>query len=218
MYDVVRYSYLLIPLFFLINRIKERVILAMAIYGIVFFLLLHFFYDIPKSVIKYYLCLYTFLEYSFFTYLLYLNIKNKKIKQLIILLSLAFLVFQIIYSFEKKFQLLDVVAVGIESILLFIYIFYFFYEHFSSPKNPFIYNNYCFWISVGILIYLGGSFFINILVDDMSKTEKVKYWILTYIAETIKNVLFVVAILVYSRQPDENTPKKPSSVPYLDLI
>jgi hypothetical protein len=216
--EVVIYSYLIIPLIFLFNKNKKREVLSIVIYGIVFFFLLFFFFDVPKSLRGYYQSFYTFLEYAFFAYFFWLNIKNKKVKQLIILLSFAFVGFQIIYSFATKFTRLDVLAVGIESILLFLYIFYFFYEHFGSPRNQFIYNNYCFWLSVGLLIYLGGSFFINILANEMEKSEKDKYWNLTYIAEIIKNVLFVVALLVFSRWPQENTQNKPSQVPFLDLI
>jgi hypothetical protein len=67
------------------------------------------------------------------------------------------------------------------------------------------------------LIYLGGSFFINILANDMEQTEKDKYWILTYIAETIKNILFGVAIIIFSRKSNEKASSKTLSVPYLDL-
>jgi hypothetical protein len=216
--EIVIYSYLLIPLIFLFNKNKKREIISIAIYGIAFFFLLFFFYDIPKNLRAYYQSFYTFLEYAFFAYFFWLNIQNKKVKQLIVFLSFAFVGFQIIYSFVAKFTRLDVLAVGIESILLFLYIFYFFYEHFTSPRNQFIYYNYCFWLSVGLLIYLGGSFFINILANEMEQAEKDKYWILTYIAEIIKNVLFGVAILVFSHWPQEPTEKKPSHIPFLDLI
>lgn len=215
---VVVYSYLIIPLFFLFTKNKKKETVSIVAYGVVFFLLLYFFYDIPRDLRKYYQSFYTFLEYSFFAFLLWLNIKNKKIKHAIILLSFLFVAFQIIYSLGSKFTRLDVLAVGIESILIFIYIFYFFYEHFSSPKNQFIYTHYCFWLSMGLLIYLGGSFFINILANDMEQTEKDKYWTLTYIAETIKNVLFTLAIFVFSRNPNGIAKNKTSSVPYLDMI
>lgn len=215
---IVVYSYLLFPLFLLFNKTKKREILSIVIYGIAIFLLLYFFHDIPKSLKKYYQSFYTFLEYSFFAYFLWLNIKNKRFKQIIILLSIAFVVFQIVYLLTVKFTWLDTVAVGIESILIFIYIFYFFYEYFTATRNQFIYHNYTFWLSVGLLVYLGGSFFINILINDLDVSQKESYWYLTFIAETIKNIFFVIAIFVFVRKPNVNTPQQSPSVPYLDLI
>jgi hypothetical protein len=52
----------------------------------------------------------------------------------------------------------------------------------------------------------------------MEQAEKDKYWNITYIAEIIKNILFAVSILVFSRWPQEITQNKSSSVPFLDLI
>ena len=41
---------------------------------------------------------------------------------------------------------------------------------------------------------------------------------MTYIAETIKNVLFTIAIFVYVRNPIEKDRNKSKNVPYLDMI
>jgi len=113
--------------------------------------------------------------------------------------------------------MLDTVPVGVETILIFIFIFLFFYEHFNDTKNEYIYHNYCFSIAIGILIYLGGSFFLNILADLLGKAEAHKYWYLTYIAEIIKNILFSIAIIIYVRKPGKKE-SKTASIPYLDMI
>lgn len=178
----------------------------------VFFLFLYFWNDLPKGIR---IVLYTFLEYSVFTLLFYLNIKNKKTRIAIVILSLAFNLFQIIYYLFVKVKHVDSIPIGIESILVFIYIFLFLYEHFNDTEAEYIYNHHCFWIAVGLLIYLGGSFFLNILVNFLSTEEYNKYWFLNYIADTLKNILFAVSIIIFSRKPNEiSTPK---SIPYLDL-
>ncbi len=112
---------------------------------------------------------------------------------------------------------MDSVPVGIETILILIFIFFFFYEHFNDTKTEYIYHNYCFWVSVGILIYLGGSFFFYILANDLGKAERSNYWYLTWIAEIIKNILFSIALIMYARKPNSKTSQQPT-VPYLDMI
>ncbi len=184
----------------------------MAIYGIAFFLFLKFWDDLPKGLRS---VSYTFLEYSVFALLFFLNIKGKKIRISILLLSLAFILFLISYYFLVKVKRLDTIPVGIESILIFVYIFLFFYEHFNDTKAEYIYNHPCFWITVGLLIYLGGSFFINILANHLTNEEFADYWYLNYIADTLKNILFVVSMIIFSRRPNEKQTTK--SIPYLDL-
>lgn len=78
-----------------------------------------------------------------------------------------------------------------------------------------MYNNPGFWIAVGILIYLGGSFFFYILTNHIPREQIYKYKLLTYIAEIIKNILFAVALLMYLRKRPENDKKV--KVPNLDF-
>jgi hypothetical protein len=65
------------------------------------------------------------------------------------------------------------------------------------------------------LVYLGCSFFIFILANHLSINEVNKYSTVTYIAETFKNILFCIAMIMYARQPKETASEK--SIPYLDL-
>ena len=166
---------------------------------------------------KYFYTFYTFFEYSIFAFVFWINIQNPKIKRLIIILSSLFLIYLIVYVSTTEIVRLDSVPIGIETILVFVYIITFLYESSRTIKDNYIYNHYCFWISVGILIYLGGSFFFYILIDHLDTEQVASFGNLTYIAEIIKNILFSVAILVYSRKSNEKV-NKPPSVPYLDII
>ena len=67
-------------------------------------------------------------------------------------------------------------------------------------------------------LYLGGSFFFYITIDQLKKGEREIFGNLTYIAEIIKNILFVVAIFIYSRYSFVKQEKNSNSVPYLDMI
>lgn len=110
---------------------------------------------------------------------------------------------------------IDTIPIGIETILLLVYILFFFYQYFKKIDNRYIYNEPCFWVAVGILLYLGGSFFFNILANHLSNTEMMKYYYVTYITEIIKNLLLALAMLIYVFQPKKTTVVKP--IPYLDM-
>jgi hypothetical protein len=58
-------------------------------------------------------------------------------------------------------------------------------------ETGYIYSKHWFWFVIGIIFYLSSSFFFNILASNNLDIAG-RYWFLTYIFETIKNVLFVV--------------------------
>ena len=168
------------------------------------------------NLLNEYFAFYTFFEYAVFTFILWYNIKQKKVRLLIIIFSLLFFAFQIVYLLIlTKAQGLDSIPIGIEAILLFIYIFYFFYESSKNIIDNYIYNHYCFWIAVGIMLYLGASFFFFISFNQLDKAQIKVFGNLTYVAEILKNIFFALAIIVYSKRPMENI--KPKSIPYLDM-
>lgn len=220
MYTILTYTYLLLPLSFLFFRKKWKSPDAylIALYGVIAFIFL--FID-PSGMTTLQKKLYTFgyttTEYFFFTLLLFLNISSRRSRLFIIIMSILFFLFQIIYFSASKLSKLDSIAVGIETILLFIYIFIFFYEHFRTTRTSYIYNNHCFWIAVGILIYLGGAFFLNIYANHMTEEEIDKYWDLTYIAEILKNIFFVIAIVLFVPRTRDKSLSEKSTVPYLDM-
>ena len=195
----------------------KNIFLTFLLYGLTCFLLLFFYSELPKYLRGYYFTFYTFFEYAVFAALFYFNLSSPLLRKVIIIASLCFLAFQFVYLFTAQIQSLDSVPIGIETILIFVYIFCFFYETSRLTNNNYIYNQYCFWIAVGILIYLGGSFFFYILIDHLNKEEVETFGQLTYMAEIIKNILFSVAILIYARQP-KITNNKPPNIPYLDMI
>jgi hypothetical protein len=132
-------------------------------------------------------------------------------------LTILFLLFQVMHYLFINNVRIDSIAIGVESILIFVYIFFFFMDNLNSPKDGFIYTNHTFWISVGLLIYLGGSFFINILANSLSKEEFERYWYLNYIADTVKTLFFATALIINNKKLDSKIRSKPKTIPYLDL-
>ncbi len=220
-YYIVAFSYLLLPLGYFISRSKksETVPVALAVYGIICCTFLFCIRNkiIPKELWGYFQISYTFFEYAVFTLLFWTNIRQKQVRRLIVIASVLFFTFLLFYVLIAKVKRLDTVPIGIETILILTYIIYFFYEFSKDSRNFYIYNHYCFWIAVGILIYLGGSFFFFILFNQLSNDQIETFGNLTYLAEIIKNILFALSIFIYHRYSLENNKEKTSSLPYLDM-
>jgi len=131
------------------------------------------------------------------------------------LTSLIFTAFLFLFNFVIRFKSFDSIPISAETLILLIFSFYFFYEQFKDPSTLYVYNHYCFWFIIGILVYLCGSLFIYLYGDQMTKAEITQFWFFTYIVEIIKNILFVIAIVIYLRKPFVKPPK--IDIPYLDI-
>jgi hypothetical protein len=174
--------------------------------------------ELPKGETRQYAqSAYTFLEYAFFSYIFWYNLRSRPFKNLILILSILFIAFQIAFVTSTTHRRLDSIPVGIETILVFIYIFYFFYEFSKNTKDVFIYNHYGFWLAVGIMIYLGGSFFFYILINSLTDNEIDKFSNMTYVAEIIKNLLFTFSIFIYKKHPVNKPQNHSKNIPNLDM-
>jgi len=216
---ILTYSFLLPILSFILlfNKLRfKRVAVAVVIYSFIIFILLFFDDYLSSHFRKITSTFYTTVEYLCFSYIIAEVIKKKIFKLLIVGCSVLFVVFEIFYYQVGYFHRIDSVPIGIETILIIIYTFYLFYEQFQSSDAIYVYNNYWFWLVIGILFYLGCSFFFNILASRYIETAQ-KWWFLTWIFETIKNLLFVVGIVSLSRHQNQNH-KNSNSIPYLDMM
>jgi len=191
------------------------VVIAIIVYSGIIFLLLSFDEFLNRSFRDLYSAVYTTVEYSCFAFVITDVIKSKKMKAIIFGLSLLFMIYEAVNFFEIRFRTIDSVPIGIETILILLYTFYLFYEQFQTIETIYIYNNYWFWFIVGIIFYLSSSFFFNILADS-NNLKFQQYWYLTYIFETVKNILFVFGIISLSRKHSNG--KHSPTIPYLDLI
>lgn len=153
---------------------------------------------------------FTLIEYITFAIIFLYSIEKKGFKKLIIILSFCFTVFQVLFISNSTRIHLDSVPVGIETILIFLYCFYFLYQEFRK-ENQFLLRNSMFWVSIGIFFYLAGSFFFNILANHMTSAELDQYWSYSYLFDVIKNMLITIGLLIYKQK------KELKSVPYLDI-
>lgn len=163
----------------------------------------------------------TFFESLFFAYFFYLIIKKRSLKTAIIicsiivaLTSLSYYVYtyHYVYGVLKRTVHLDSVPIAIETFSIFLFSFFYFFEQINDTENLFVYNKPSFWGVLGILIYLAGSFFVYISANSISRQQLLQYWVITNIASIIKNIFFVIAILLMVNQTLKKKPlrKNPS--------
>ena len=159
--------------------------------------------------------LYTLVEYSFFASFLWCHIKSKALKKGIVVSMVAFAVFTFIYFSSVKYISIDTVPIGVETILILLFSFYYLYEQMNDPSSLFIYNKYPFWIIAGMMLYLAGSLFIYIFAYQVDPGVLHQYWLLTNVVTIIRNILVIIAILIYVKQQKNPSPEK-HLYPYLN--
>ena len=158
--------------------------------------------------------IFTFIEYWIFASILYIIIDNKKFRKIIIVLSVIFSAIVILHYQTGKSERIDSVPIGVETILILIYSFYYLYQEMNNVSTTFIYNRYTFWIVIGIMIYLGGSFFIYILANDAERSLLEQIWFLTFVFYIIKNIFFGIAIFMLAKT--NKPPLNKNLRPYLN--
>ena len=217
--QILTYSFLLPVVVSLVyfNKPKPKnVLLIVGIYGVTFFLLNQYFDELVRLLHRsLYYFIYTLTEYATFASLLYLNIKSRKARFIGICISILFTVFLYLIDFVVKFKSFDSIPIATETLILLVFSIYFFYEQFKDASSLYIYYHYCFWLTIGILIYLCGSLFIFVFADQMTPQQKTQFWFFTYVVEIIKNFLFTIALILYSRK--SNFKPKKIIIPYLDI-
>lgn len=166
-----------------------------------------------KQVLFVYTC-FTFIEFALFTLFIYYQIINPFFKKLILLFSLLFSLFlPIYYAWFFHGSSIDSIPIGIETLLILFFCFYYFYEQMNDLENHYIYNRFHFWIVIGILLYLAGSFFIYIFANHVDKQTQNKFWFLTYFFYVVKNILFIIGFSNKNR-PQSQFPR--NLHPYLN--
>jgi len=210
------YSHLLPVLLILLNwKILRREFIILGLYCISVFLLNLFISDIFDHVGRTYYLIYTFIEYVSFSFLVWYSISSTKFRRTVFYLSILFVAFQFIYFFLGQRKLLDSVPIGVETIFILVYIFYFLFEQLRINLSTSVYNNYFFWINIGILIYLSGTFFFYILVNHLPVNQIQPYWYITYIFDILKNLMLSIGIYICSKTPKNKTIPS-NNIPFLD--
>lgn len=217
-FHTAQYIDLLPILLFLIflNKNKHEQSLWFIFASCVFSLLIINIIDYFSASVQHYLTsLFTLTEFLLFSSFLHYNIIKKQVKLSLVIIVSLFVIFLLTYTFTDSFKTFDSIPIGIETILMLFFSFYFLYEQMNNPKEPYIYNDFRFWIIFGFAIYLGGSFFIYIFADQIERSELKKFWFLTHVFYILKDIFFAIGIIVHSKKSKARIQGK--NIPFLDF-
>lgn len=110
---------------------------------------------------------------------------------------------------------IDSIPIGIETLLILIFSFLYFYEQ-MNDETTYVYNKFSFWIVFGMMIYLSGSFFIYIYGSHLPNEKDIaSYWIVTNIVSVLKNIFFTIAIVIHAHSAKKT--KKPADYNFYPL-
>jgi hypothetical protein len=162
-----------------------------------------------RSFVYFSYAFFTSIEYSVFSFILWSTIRQVRFKHLILVVGLCFIVFLIAYYSTTKPRSIDSIPIGIETILILLYSFYYLYEQMNDTTTLFIYSQYQFWLITGIMIYLAGSFFIYIFANQVDRQVLSNFWFLTNVFYVIKNIFFATGLLIFVKQKKINKKFQP---------
>lgn len=170
---------------------------------------------LPYSYKYVFYTLFTLFEYLLFSYFLILAIKSRLFHRIMYLAAVFFILFIICYLIVARNQRIDSLSIGIETILIIVYSFYFLWEQMNNTSTLFIYSKYEFWIITGLLIYLAGSFFIYIYANQIDEKFIYNYWFLTNVFYITKNIFFAIGIFNYIKKFRKQTYPSKKFTPFL---
>ena len=187
-----------------INNLALRVIFIYIVYSLVNDLTILFLYArripllIPLSV-------FTVVEYTLFSLFFYFLSQKKMFKNFLLLASVLFYLVAIInFLFLGKSKKFDSFPATLEAVWVLIYCIYYFYDQLNKPEVTFIYSKPHFWITVGIFIYIAGTFFLFVQSSVLSDSERSNFWIINLISNILKNILFTISFIIPSRPSNSN--------------
>ena len=204
---------LLFAIFFKSIKSKRIIWVLIAFTVFDFITNLSLYYLIPPNYHNFIYPAFTLFECLFFAGFFYYTISKAATRKLILYITQVFSICLLGYYFYlffivRNIPVLDSIPIGIESILIFIFSFLYFYEQLNNTSNFFIYSQASFWGVLGILIYLSGSFFIYIFANQLSIQELNKYWVITNISSIVKNIFFTIAIYIQANESLKKPPGK----------
>lgn len=201
---------ILIYIFFFKSTRKEKPLKILFIYSLCFFICeLIDNININNRTNKiYFYSFITLFEYTLFNLFIFILTKNKNIKKIILFFIAAFIAFQAIFTYFTPIVLIDSVSIGIETILILFFSFYFLYEQINKPETVFLYNTYHFWIITGFIIYFSGSFFVYLFASYIPQKELRIFWLIINIFSILKNIFFSIGILVFALHQDSKIKHK----------
>lgn len=154
---------------------------------------------------------FTILEYSLFSFFIYYSIINKSLRLTVLIASILFVSFCIIYYTRNRLNIFDSLPASIESLIIIVFCLFYFYEQISIPTVSIIYSNSTFWVIIGILFYLSGTLFLFLYVASLPDKEVFSLWIINNVFNILIKILFTIAFLLNKDDLPDKLPMKRQS-------
>ncbi len=213
------YSGLLPIICFLIfyKRNKGNRIWVIFIYTILSFLsdkTLVYFPSKEYPILKFTIyCIFTIVEYALFTIYIYIIVKGRYLRYLMIFLSIIFCCVAAYNYYINVGKIgFDSISASIESILIIAYCIFFLFEQLNAPTTPVIYESYQFWLIIGFLLYLSGELFFFIYASSFTEKDIGLYWNINYGVNILKNLLFTLAFYMNKDISNQSFMRKPYNI------
>jgi len=136
----------------------------------------------------------TICEYTLFSLFLYLAIKEKTFKYIIILGSLIFYAMAIINLIYKKSSTFDSLSASVEAILIIVYSILYLYEQIQDPEVIYVYHTKQFWIVAAFFLYFSSTLFLFVYAATLTNQEHKNYWFINDFFNILKNVFFCISL------------------------
>lgn len=147
----------------------------------------------------------TIIEYSLFSYFIYLSYKEKKFKIILVVASVLFYAIALINILYKRSASFDSLPSSLEASLGILYSIFFLYEQIKDPSIFYVYNSKKFWIIIAFLLYFSSILFLFIYGSTFTREQYNNYWRINNIFDTIKNLLFAIAFAMKkNKQPEQS--------------
>lgn len=145
------------------------------------------------------------MEFVLFLGFLYSQILQKKARKILLFSGLFFFIFYIAFTFLKDgSKHFDSIQIGVETIIILVFAYYYLYERMNDTSTLFIYSTYSFWVILGIVLSLSGSLFVYIFTNYLSNEEINRYWVITNVLSFLRFVFFTIAIIINAKPPRNN--------------
>ena len=177
-----------------INTKELKVFFVYSIFQALFAILCTLAFYAFKSFPTYILVLrfHSVFEYILISYFLYLLIRNKIVKKIILFLTIPYLIFSVYDFFKFGNQTFSNDPSLVEFLILILFIIFFLFEKMQYSIDVPVYQTINFWISVGLFVYFTGTFFYILLVKNTNNSDinlKKQLLIINSVVIIIKNVI-----------------------------
>ena len=204
----------LIPIIIFIlflKRNKYRGLWVVFFYCCISFITDNSLHKLPEFRKFYIFSSFTVIEYSLFSLFLYLSLKEKVFKYILIFFSIIFYIIAAWGFTNKIIESFDSISASLEASLIILYCIFFLYERINDPAVTYIYYSKEFWIIIAFLLYLSSTLFLFIYAAALTKQEYRDFWSINNIFDILKNLLFSIAFFMKKSQNRLFSLKKPYS-------